>query len=220
MRESLKTRLARWGFNHFPAYRRTGARITYVAADWREVRIKLPLNRRTRNYVGTIFGGSMYGAVDPIYMIMLIKLLGPDYVVWDKAATIRFKHPGRTTLYARFTLDEHELENIRSELVDRLKLDRVFYVDLTDGGGKVHASIEKRIHVRRKDSVRNVSPTPAEEKTPVALVRFPIGNVLDKEERSWPRVFTRLLNWWEQAILPGRKRPRMPWRRLASNLRT
>jgi len=59
------------------------------------VRIRLPLIWRTRNYVGTIFGGSLYGAVDPIYMIMLIKALGPDYIVWDKAATIRFLRPGR-----------------------------------------------------------------------------------------------------------------------------
>ena len=54
MSESWQTRLRRWGFNFFPAYRGTGARITYIAADWREVRIRLPLSWRTRNYVGTI----------------------------------------------------------------------------------------------------------------------------------------------------------------------
>src|SRR2546422_8429965 len=58
-------------------------------------RSRLPLSWRTRNYVGTIFGGSMYGAVDPVYMVMLIKLLGPGYTVWDKAAAIRFRRPGR-----------------------------------------------------------------------------------------------------------------------------
>lgn len=73
MSESFKTRLMRWGFNFFPAYRRTGARITYVSADWQEVRISLPLNWKTKNYVGTIFGGSMYGAVDPVYMVMFIN---------------------------------------------------------------------------------------------------------------------------------------------------
>jgi len=91
--ESWKTRLSRWRFNWFPAYRSTGARIEYIAADWQEIRIRLPLNWRTRNYVGTIFGGSMYAALDPIYMIMLIKLLGARYEVWDKAATIRFAGP-------------------------------------------------------------------------------------------------------------------------------
>ena len=67
MKESLRTRLLRWGFNFFPAYRRTGARITHIAADFGEVRVRLPLNRKTRNYVGTVFGGSMFGAVDGVH---------------------------------------------------------------------------------------------------------------------------------------------------------
>src|SRR5262250_862262 len=100
MAESFESRRLRWLFNWIPAYRGTGARVTYVASDFREVRVRLPLSWRTRNYVGTIFGGSLYGAVDPVYMIMLIKILGPGYTVWDKAATIRFLKPGRATLFA------------------------------------------------------------------------------------------------------------------------
>ena len=100
--ESWASRRMRWGFNLFPAFRGTGARITYIAGDFREARVELPLYWRTRNYVGTIFGGSLYGAVDPMYMILLIKVLGPGYTVWDKAATIRFLKPGRSRLYARF----------------------------------------------------------------------------------------------------------------------
>ncbi len=96
-------------------------------------------------------------------MLMLMMLLGPDYAVWDKGATIRFKHPGRTTLYARVTLDEDELERIRAKLADNPKLDRVFHIDWTDGAGHVHASIEKTIHVRRKDAMRNVSSAPSPE---------------------------------------------------------
>lgn len=157
MAESLKTRLARWRFNLLPAYRRTGARITYVAADWREVRIKLPLNWSTRNYVGTTFGGSMYAAVDPVYMIMLIMLLGPRYIVWDKAAAIRFKKPSRTTLYARFTLDDDDIDDIRVELDHKPKLDRVYHVELVDSTGQVHASIEKTVHVRRRRFDRSLS---------------------------------------------------------------
>jgi hypothetical protein len=61
MPESWTTRLTRWRLNWFPAYRGTGARLTYISADWSEVHIRLPLSWRTRNYVGTIFGGSMCG---------------------------------------------------------------------------------------------------------------------------------------------------------------
>jgi acyl-coenzyme A thioesterase PaaI-like protein len=150
MAESWHTRLRRWGFNYFPAYRGTGARITYIAADWREIRVKLPLNWRTRNYVGTIFGGSVYAAVDPIYMIMLIKLLGPDYVVWDKAASIRFKKPGKRTLTARFVVERAETEAIKAELASQSAIDRVYQIDLVDHAGVVHASVEKTIYIRRR----------------------------------------------------------------------
>lgn len=152
MAESLRTRLWRWGFNFFPAYRGTGGRVTYIAADWREVRIKLPLNWRTRNYVGTTFGGSLYGAVDPFYMITLIKLLGPDYIVWDKAAAIRFRKPGRDTLYARFLITEEELAAIRAALATQPSVDRSYQVELADAAGVVHARVEKTVYVRRREA--------------------------------------------------------------------
>lgn len=154
MPESIRTRLERWGFNLYPAYRGTGGRITYIASDWREVRVRLPLGWRTRNYVGTIFGGSLYGAVDPIYMLMLIKNLGPSYVVWDKAASIRFRAPGRSTLHAHFRIDERELEAIRAALREEPSVDRTYSVELVSGEGVVHAVVEKTIHVRLRDPSR------------------------------------------------------------------
>jgi acyl-coenzyme A thioesterase PaaI-like protein len=150
MRESFESRVMRWKFNLFPAYRGTGARVTYIADDFREVRVKLPLSLRSRNAVGTIFGGSMYGAADPIYMIMLMRNLGRDFVVWDKAATIRFRRPGRTTLFATFRLDENELEGIRAATASGEPVDRTYNVELVDAEGAVHASIEKIIYVRKK----------------------------------------------------------------------
>ncbi len=150
--ESWSTRLTRWRFNFFPAYRGTGARLTYIRHDWREVRVRLPLSWRTRNYVGTIFGGSLYGAVDPIYMIMLIKQLGPAYVVWDKAATIRFRRPGRGTLHATFRLDEATVTAIRADLERSPKVEREFSIDLVDDAGVVHATIGKTIHVSRRQA--------------------------------------------------------------------
>ncbi len=151
MPESVRTWLARWGFNLFPAYRASGARIAYIAGDWREVCIRLPLTWRTRNYVGTIFGGSMYAAVDPIYMVMLMKALGPGYVVWDRSASIHFKKPGRTTLYARFVLPDGEISAIRDELTYQHSVERLFTVDLVDAGGVVNAVVEKYLYIRLKN---------------------------------------------------------------------
>lgn len=152
MPESWRTRLMRWGFNVFPAFRGTGGRVTYIAGDWTEIRVRVPLSWRTRNYVGTIFGGSMYGTVDPIYMLMLIKVLGPDYVVWDKSAAIRFRRPGRETLFATFRLTPDELASIRASVAEGGKTEREYTVDLVSRSGEVHATCQKVISIRRRQA--------------------------------------------------------------------
>lgn len=150
MPESWQTRVMRWKFAFFPAWRGTGARVKYIAHDYREVRIELPLSWRTKNYVGTIFGGSLYASVDPIFMIQLMLILGRDYVVWDKAASIRFRKPGRSTLAATFKIDDAELETIRQLTAGGDPVDRVYNVDLVDAEGVVHASVEKTIYIRKR----------------------------------------------------------------------
>jgi hypothetical protein len=147
LRESFRTRLFRFAFNLWPCFRGTGARVAFIASDWSEVRVRLPLSWRTRNYVGTIFGGSLYAGIDPFYMLMLIHRLGPGYVVWDKAASIRFRKPGRSTLRAAFSLEEAELVEIRRLLQEQPKVDRTYRIQLEDEEGVVHAEVEKVIHI-------------------------------------------------------------------------
>src|SRR5204862_7037210 len=110
-----------------------GGHLTHRAGDSREARVERPVSARTRNYVGTTFGGRLYGSVDPMYMILLINILGPAYTVWDKAATIRFVKPGRSRLYARFLLEEEEIQTIRRLTETAPSVDRVYRVDLKDG---------------------------------------------------------------------------------------
>lgn len=150
MSESFITRLKRLAYNFFPVYRRTGARLTYIDDTWKEIRISIPLRLWTRNIIGTISGISMFGGVDPIYMVMLIKILGDDFVVWDKEATIRFKRPGRSRLSARFILDDSEIETIRTALETVQAIDRTYRIDLVDQEGMICATVEKTIHIARK----------------------------------------------------------------------
>jgi acyl-coenzyme A thioesterase PaaI-like protein len=144
-------RLLRLRFNLYPAYRGTGARITFIADDWSEVHVRLPLNWRTRNIVGTIFGGSLYGAVDPIYMIQLMRGLGAGFVVWDKAATIRFKRPGRESLTATFRLTRAEVEAVRAEATANGRAERTYSVDLVVGAGSGGASCDTVPSIRPSD---------------------------------------------------------------------
>jgi acyl-coenzyme A thioesterase PaaI-like protein len=148
--ESIRTFAFRHMLNLWPCYRGTGGRVTFISSDWRRVNVRLKLGLRTRNYVGTIFGGSLYGAIDPIYMLMLIQILGPAYVVWDKAANIRFKKPGRGTLEAQFFVTEEEIATIRELSSHATSIDRIYSVEFKDRDGQVIASIDKTIYIKRK----------------------------------------------------------------------
>jgi acyl-coenzyme A thioesterase PaaI-like protein len=136
--------------NFYPAFRGTGGWVTSIAPDWSEIRVRLPLSWRTRNYVGTIFGGSLYAALDPHFMFMLMHRLGPEYLVWDKGASIRFRKPGRTQLYAVCKMPDEEIAAVKAALEREAKVDRTYTVDFVSKDGAVCASVEKVVNVRKR----------------------------------------------------------------------
>ncbi len=147
--------LFKHGFNLSPMYRRSTARITEVTEDLLHVRIKLPLSYKNSNYVGSIFGGSLFSAVDPIPMVQLINLLGDDYVVWDKSAEIAFKRPARETLYAEFSYTPEELEGIKARVAAENEIDIVKTTQLMDqAGDTVFCEVRKTIYVADKGFYR------------------------------------------------------------------
>lgn len=149
MPESFAKKIERFKFNLFPAYRGSGGRIAYISDDYHEIHVKLPLNWRTKNYVGTIFGGSMFAATDPILMVMLIKILGSNYLVWDKSTNIRFKRPGKTTLFAKFLITPEEISEIKIQLEATKSINKVYKIELKDNKDKVHAIIEKTLYLSK-----------------------------------------------------------------------
>jgi acyl-coenzyme A thioesterase PaaI-like protein len=150
-RESLRTWLYRLGFNFFPAFRATGARVIYISEDRRKLRIKLPLNFRTRNIHGTLFGGAMYAATDPLYAILVKVALGPGYIIWDKAGAIRYKKPGRSTLYAECSLSDAQVATMWKRLEAEPSVDLNYEIELVDEHGVVHAVVQKTIYAARKE---------------------------------------------------------------------
>jgi hypothetical protein len=141
--------------NIWPPFLGAGIRVKRLQADWREIDVEMKLHRWNSNYVGTHYGGSLYSMTDPFFMLMLIENLGPDYIVWDKSATIRFKRPGRGTVSAGFRLSGQQLDEIRHALGTQEKIDRSFPVEVKDESGNVIAEVHKQLHVRRKNRISN-----------------------------------------------------------------
>lgn len=148
--ESFKSWRFRTMMNWYPMYFGTGGKILFWSGDSREVQIRLRRNIWTYNYVGTIFGGSMFSASDPFYMLMLLQVLGNQYVVWDKSASIRFRKPGRTTLYAHYVLSDEMMTDVRREVEANGQTDRAFTIQWRDKDGTVYAEIERICYIADK----------------------------------------------------------------------
>ncbi len=148
--ENFKSKVKRFVFNLFPAIRGTGGWVSFISDDWRELHIRLPLSWRTRNYVGTVFGGSIYASTDPFYMIQLMKILGKEYVVWDKAAQIRFKRPIKKSVYARFLITDEILDEIKGKVKQYGSYDIELPVQFQDKEATVYAEIIKTIYIADK----------------------------------------------------------------------
>src|SRR5947207_11373133 len=136
--------------NVWPPFRAAGIRVREIAPDFRSATVELRMRLLNRNYVGTHFGGSLFAMTDPFFMIMMMKNLGPEYLVWDKTGTIRFLKPARGTVVARFRIPEERVAEARAATQAGEKFEPKFVVEIVDAEGVTVADVEKTLYIRRK----------------------------------------------------------------------
>ena len=155
MNDHNKTKRLLKKLRFWPPFLGAGIHVTRVADDLRTIDVELRLKFFNRNYVGTHYGGSLYSMCDPWFMVMLIENLGPDYIVWDKSAAIRFKKPGKGVVRASFHLPEERIAEIRAQADAQGKVEPQFQAVVTDAEGNVIAEVDKLLYVRKKSQPSN-----------------------------------------------------------------
>jgi acyl-coenzyme A thioesterase PaaI-like protein len=147
---SMKAGTFRRLMNLWPPFLFTGIAVRRISDDFRDLDATLTLRFYNRNTHGSHFGGSLFAMTDPFYALMLAQILGPDYVIWDKAASIDFRLPAKGVVSAHFHLDEARIEAIRRETADGEKHFPKFAVEILDQSGAIVASVHKTLYVRRR----------------------------------------------------------------------
>ena len=146
----LRGGLARRAFGFWVPYRAAGVSVRLISDDWMSIDVEMALSWYNRNFVGTQFGGSLFAMSDPWWMLMLMQQLGPDYVVWDKAAEIDFVSPGKGRVYASFRLEQQIVDQIIAQAKDGAKVLHWFKNQVVDSDGNVVATINKQVYIRQK----------------------------------------------------------------------
>ncbi|HBD09116.1 MAG TPA: tetrameric acyl-CoA thioesterase [Syntrophobacteraceae bacterium] len=136
--------------NIYPPYWGTGIVVKKISPDYKEIIVQMKMKWYNRNYVGTHFGGSLYAMTDPFFMLMLIQILGNEYIVWDKGAHIDFIKPGHGTLTAKFTINDEQIDDIFNNTLSGNKYLPQFSVDITNEFNETVARVNKLLYVRKK----------------------------------------------------------------------
>jgi acyl-coenzyme A thioesterase PaaI-like protein len=147
---TIRQRILRKLVNLYPPFLGAGIRIKFDDTA-NKVTVSMKLTWYNRNYVGTHFGGSLYTMCDPFYMILLMDILGKEYIVWDKSAKIEFLKPGRSTVHAEFYIPDDLIEQIKKEVNEKGKAVPEFVAQVKDENNEVVARVHKYIYIRKKD---------------------------------------------------------------------
>ena len=135
--------------NLYPPFLGAGVKIKKLN-DNLDLHVSMNLNIFNRNYVGVHFGGSLYSMCDPFYMLIIMKKLGRDYIVWDKEASIKFKSPGKGKVHATFVITDDNIKDIKENTLDGKPYQPTFYVNVLGPDNKVVAEVSKTLWIKKK----------------------------------------------------------------------
>lgn len=115
---SLPFLSARQRLQWFPPFFLMRVKVLELSADWRVVRLRLPLNAFSRNMGDSMFGGYQASLADPIAALACARRF-PGHEIWTRAMTIDFVAEGTSDLELRFEFDPAIEQKIRADLAER-----------------------------------------------------------------------------------------------------
>jgi acyl-coenzyme A thioesterase PaaI-like protein len=149
----LSRGLALWLLRLYPPLLFAGVTAWELSSDFRRCTVRVRRSLLNRNLNGTIFGGAIAAAADPIHSILYwqaLALEGRAVEAWLASVQIDYRKPGRSALELEFVLEEADLDAARRALDAEGRFRGRHRVEAIDRTGEVCAVIESGIYLRRR----------------------------------------------------------------------
>lgn len=119
---------------------------------YHDCELKINKSVLNKNMNGTIFGGSIFSSVDPIYSVMFWQIFAWKKIkvqTWLKSAHIQYVKPGATDLFVHFHLDEKEVNDAEAALNDVGKFVRSYTIEIKNKYNEVCAIAQTEVYIRK-----------------------------------------------------------------------
>lgn len=141
----------RWMMRCYPPLAFAGVRWRAVSPSCESARVDVVKGLRNRNINGTVFGGALTAAVDPVMALLLWQAIarrGRHVEAWTVNLDVAFLRAARTDVRFDFAIAPGELDAILSELDVCGRSHRVHQVQGVDRDGAVCVRVEIATLVR------------------------------------------------------------------------
>lgn len=115
------------------------------------MRVKINKSVLNKNYNNSIFGGTIFSAIDPFYPVLFHQILtnkGYKIIAWSKSSQIHYLKPGMTDMYFEIRIDDDDLTDCEHILSTEGRYLKVYPIDIYDKKGELCTSITNEIYIR------------------------------------------------------------------------
>jgi acyl-coenzyme A thioesterase PaaI-like protein len=147
----VSERLLRWALCLYPPFLFQRISIRKFHKDFRAIDMKIAKSLFNNNYNGSIFGGTIYCATDPVYALLFDQALqrkGFKVRVWLKSASIQYLKPARSNLYFTVYLTDEMLDEAVHALNTIGKFVKAYPIEITNKEGELCATVTNEVYVR------------------------------------------------------------------------
>jgi acyl-coenzyme A thioesterase PaaI-like protein len=148
----VSERVLKWAMRCYPPFLFQGIWTQKFEKDFSGANVKIINHLFNRNYNRSIFGGTIFSAADPFYVLLFHQILirkGYNVKLWLKHSTIDFIKPGNCNLYFKINLGPHDIDEVISKLESDKKFIKTFRVEITNKEGVLYALVHNEIYIRK-----------------------------------------------------------------------
>lgn len=142
----------KWLLRIYPPFFFQRIWVKKIHEDFAGVDVKINRSIFNMNANKTIFGGTIFSAVDPFYAILIDQRLQSrgfkKTVAWLKSATIEYKKPGLSDLHFSIQIKDSDFNECIETLNQRGRLIKSFTIEIYNKNKEICAIAKNEIYIR------------------------------------------------------------------------
>ncbi|MBK0379465.1 DUF4442 domain-containing protein [Mucilaginibacter sp. SD-g] len=151
----VSANMLKWAMRLYPPLLFQRIWVIRFKKDFTGTTVKIKKSILNKNYNGSIFGGTIFAAVDPFYPVLFHQIFNAGkkrkLKIWSKSARINFLKPALSDLFFDIIITEMDIAYADKALKTMGKYENTFQIEVYNDQGDICASLLNEVYLRDMD---------------------------------------------------------------------